>query len=245
MILTRWLCAGGLLALFTQQAAFARPITFTNSTTVIADYREGAMAELQVFYVPQHNVSFGIGQVQFEDDSSSVKHSVSYARFNFLARRWNFESAQANIFVWGGVGGAYLGGYTLQPDGSGAPSHDHGGPIPGDRPINVRSSLEVASNAGTQIDFETRRIYLSFKSDYFNSRLFWHRADTLQFGIAPYEHDANTLATWFVVSGRNYTGDMHKGQELAFLLRLFKKNTWLEAGATTDGKIQAMAMFSF
>jgi hypothetical protein len=32
---------------------------------------------------------------------------------------------------------------------------------------------------------------------------------------------------------------------LALLLRFFKKRTWLEAGATTDGKIQAMAMFSF
>jgi hypothetical protein len=237
--------AVGLSSLLFAQAASARPITFSNSTTVIADYREGVMSELQLFYVPQHNVSFGLGQVQFDDQGSDVKHSVSYARFNFLARRWNMAEAQANIFVWGGVGGAYLGGYTLEPDGSGAPSHDHGGPVPGDRAIKVPSSLDVAMNAGAQIDFETRRIYLSFKTDFFDSDIFWHRADTLQIGIAPYKHDANTLATWLVVSGRNYTGDMHKGQELAFLLRFFKKSTWLEAGATTDGKIQAMAMFSF
>ena len=122
MNLTGWVCAGGMSCLLFAQAASARPITFSNSTTVIADYREGVMAELQVFYVPQHNVSFDLGHVQFDDQGSDVKHSVSYARFNFLARRWNMAEAQANIFVWGGVGGAYLGGYTLEPDGSGAPS---------------------------------------------------------------------------------------------------------------------------
>jgi len=29
------------------------------------------------------------------------------------------------------------------------------------------------------------------------------------------------------------------------LLRLFKGNTWIEAGATTDGKLQAMFMVNF
>jgi hypothetical protein len=241
MNLTRWLCAGGLLGLFAEQAAQARPITFTNSTTVIADYREGAMAELQVFYVPKHNVSFGLGHVELDDGNTGVSHSVSYARLNFLARRWNFERAQANIFVWGGVGGAYLAEWDLS-NGAPPPGHNHGEAPEGSAILPSR--VDVAWNAGAQVDYETRRIYVSFKTDHFDSPLFWHRADTLQFGIAPYEHDANTLATWFVVSGRNYQGT-HEGQELAFLLRFFKKNTWLEAGATTDGTIQAMAMFSF
>jgi hypothetical protein len=242
MNLARWLLAGGLLGLCAAQVAQARPITFTDSTTVIADFREGAMADLQVFYVPQHNVSFGLGHVQLDDSGTGVKHSVSYARLNFLARRWNYERAQANIFVWGGVGGAYLASWNLE-NGAPPPEHNHGEAPPGSSVIPSR--LDTAWNAGAQIDYETRRIYLSFKTDVFDSNLFWHRADTLQFGIAPYEHDANTLATWFVISGRNYAGDMHEGQELAFLLRFFRKNTWLEAGATTEGKIQAMAMFSF
>jgi hypothetical protein len=29
------------------------------------------------------------------------------------------------------------------------------------------------------------------------------------------------------------------------LLRLFKDGTWVEAGVTNDGKLQAMAMFNF
>ena len=40
-------------------------------------------------------------------------------------------------------------------------------------------------------------------------------------------------------------GDLYDGVETALLLRLFKGGTWVELGATTDGKVQAMAMFNF
>jgi hypothetical protein len=64
-------------------------------------------------------------------------------------------------------------------------------------------------------------------------------------GVAPYKHDYATLATWFVVQAREYTGEIHSGTEWAFLLRLFKRGAWIEAGPTTDGKVQAMFMFNF
>jgi hypothetical protein len=157
------------------------------------------------------------------------------------------EGAQANVFLWGGLGNAYLGDRLISPALPGAPpsEHDHGPPPATPQPLLFPSRQSFSYNAGGQIDYETRRLYVSFKTDLHDSDLFWHRADTLQFGIAPYEHDTNSLATWLVISGRMYSGDMHSGEELALLLRFFKKRTWLEAGATTDGRIQAMAMFSF
>jgi hypothetical protein len=124
------------------------------------------------------------------------------------------------------------------PDG-----HSHGGtadPLTGEVPATNVSTY----NVGGQIDFETHRFYSSFSTDLFDSAVFWHRADTLQVGFSPYRHDANGLATWLIVSGRNYSG-VYEKSELAFLIRLFRKRTWLEAGATTDGKIQALAMFNF
>ena len=108
----------------------------------------------------------------------------------------------------------------------------------------MESQKASSYNVGGQIDYETRRIYVSLKTDLHHSDLFRHRADTLQFGIAPYEHDTNTLATWLVISGRNYDGDMHEDTEVALLLRFFRKQVWFEAGATLDGKVQAMVMFS-
>jgi len=241
----RWGYAAAFTALLLAPALQARPIVFARSTMAMAEYRDGSMSEAQVFYAPEHWLSVGLGYMELDDGGTNVRHSVSYARLNLLAKRWNMAGAQANVFVWGGLGNAYLGGWTYLPSQPPPSGHDHGPPIDSPDPVVVPSRQSFSYNAGGQIDYETRRIYVSFKTDLHDSDLFWHRADTLQFGIAPYEHDTNTLATWFVISGRNYTGDMHEDTELAFLLRFFKKRAWLEAGATTEGKIQAMAMFSF
>jgi hypothetical protein len=231
-----------LLALFlTAHAQAERPIGFARSTNVMLDYREDTMSEAQIFYAPEQWFSFGLGYSELTTDISA-KHSITYARLNLLAKRWNMESAQANIFGWVGVGSIYIGPYNVLVDGV-PEGHNHGGtpdPTTGDVPAANVSTY----NVGGQIDFETHRFYSSFSTDFFDSAVFWHRADTLQIGFSPYRHDANGLATWLIVSGRNYSG-VYEKSELAFLLRLFKKRVWLEAGATTEGKIQALAMFNF
>jgi hypothetical protein len=239
-----WLC---ICALTMGSLAHSRPIVFARSATIMADYREGALSEAQLFYAPTHYLSFGVGRADLSNDFMPASHSVTYARLNLLVHRWNMEEAQANFFVWGGAGAAYVGEYTALATAPSAPpsEHDHGGPPPPSAGGLVRALNGFSYHAGGQVDFETRRFYSSFKTDFFDSNLFWHRADTLQFGISPYKHGVDSLAAWLIVSGRKYSGDMHEGEELALLLRFFKKASWIEAGATTDGKIQAMAMFSF
>ena len=197
--------------------AEAKPIAYAKGTTVMAEYGAGTMNELQLFYAPRYFYSAGIGHLALQSDLDSRTRDVTYARLNYLARRWNGEGSQGNVFLWGGAGQAHVGG-----DGG-----------------------IFAWNAGAQADYETRRLYASVKTDFHDSSAFSHRIDTLQLGIAPYEHDYDTLATWFVVQGRRYTGEIHDGTEWALLLRFFKRNTWIEAGATTDGNVQAMLMFNF
>jgi hypothetical protein len=199
-------------------AATGKPIAFSDGTTVMAEYGAGTMKEAQVFYAPKYFYSVGAGYLELQNDRDSRRREISYARANYLAKRWNMESAQANVFVWGGAGQAYS-----------SESNDH----------------SFAWNTGAQIDYETRRVYASLKTDLHHSSDFDQRIDTLQLGIAPYEHDFDTLATWFVVQGRNFTGDIHEGDEWALLLRLFKRGAWIEAGVTDDGKLQAMAMVNF
>lgn len=196
----------------------AKPIAFSNGTTVMAEYGAGTMNEAQVFYAPKYFYSIGADYLELESDIDGRRREITYARVNYLPKRWNLESAQANVFVWGGAGQAYV-----------SETNDH----------------TFAWNAGGQVDYETRRIYSSLKTDLHRSNVFSHRVDTLQLGIAPYEHDIDTLATWLVVQGRNYTGGIHDGVEWALLLRLFKGGAWIDVGATTDGKLQAMAMVNF
>jgi hypothetical protein len=216
MNLTKWLSAGA--SMIACASSLAKPIAFADGTTVMAEYGAGTMNEAQIFYAPKYFWSLGLGYTELDSDVADKRREIAYARANYLVKRWNLESAQANVFTWGGAGSAYT---------------------------SETNDRELTWNAGAQVDYETRRIYSSLKTDFFGSSAFSHRVDTLQLGIAPYEHDFDTLATWFVVQGRRYSGEIHDGTEWALLLRLFKKGGWVEAGVTDDGKLQAMAMVNF
>lgn len=198
--------------------AMAKPIAFADGTTVMAEYGAGTMHELQIFYAPRYDYSLGGGHTDFVSDVNGHREHINYARLNWLAQRWNLDDAQANIFVWGGAGSAT------------------GNRFDGNR---------LTGNAGLQMDYETRRVYASLKTDLQRSSEFSDRIDTLQLGIAPYKHDYGGLATWFVFQARHYTGELYSGIESAALLRLFKGGAWIEAGVTNHGKVQAMAMFNF
>ena len=234
--------AAALLAMSWAYPLTARPIVFAHSTTVMAEYTEDAMWEAQLFYAPRYNLSYGLGHLEIGHDPNNEQR-ITYARLNFLAKRWNLEAAQANVFVWGGGGTVHVTDWVPEVPGAPGGGHDHGDGEP-TVPGYQRTRADYVWNAGAQVDYETRRIYTSLKTDAYHSPIFDHRSDTLQFGIAPYKHDTNTLATWLVVSATRHSGDSHEGDELAFLLRFFKKRTWIEAGATTDGQFRARAMFS-
>lgn len=209
------LCGLLLLPLTTLDA---KPVAFAGGTTVMAEHGAGTMNELQAFYAPTHRYSAGAGYLQLDSDVDGRSRDIAYLRLNYLARRWNYAAAQANVFVWGGIGGAS--------------GNDFGGQV-------------LAGNAGAQADYETRRVYASLKTDFHDSRNFTHRIDTLQLGVAPYEHEYDQVAIWGVIQARTYTGDLYRGTEWAALLRAFKGGAWLEAGVTEDGKVQAMLMFNF
>jgi hypothetical protein len=200
------------------QDAHGKPIAYANGTTVMGEYGAGTMNEVQAFYAPSYRYSIGGGHLSLQSDLDDTTRDITYARVNWLPRRWNMEAAQANTFVWASAGRAHIG---------------------------ETGDNEFAWNVGGQIDYETRRVYASLRTDLHEGDSYSHRIDTLQLGVAPYEHDYRTLAVWFVVQGRQYTGGLHDGTEWAALLRLFKRNAWLEAGVTREGRLQAMLMFNF
>jgi hypothetical protein len=214
--LRRMTCALALAAL--PLAAQAKPIAFAHGTTVMAEYGAGTMTELQAFYAPSYRYSFGGGHLALDGELDDRTRDITYLRVNYLPKRWNLPSAQANVFVWGGIGRASAG--------------DDGSDL-------------TTWNAGGQIDYETRRVYASLRTDHHESSAFSHRIDTLQLGLAAYPHETNGLAVWFVVQAREMTGGLTDGTEVAALLRLFRRNAWVEAGLTQDGKLQAMVMFNF
>lgn len=229
-----------LATLLPTERATARPILYSYSTTVMAEYAEDVMRDVQISYAPGHYVAFGLGHLQLDGGGPGVDHEINFARLNLLVKRWNLEGAQSNVFIWGGAGRSSI---TIAADALGTTGHNHGGAVNTGEAVTFN---ETAGNIGGQIDYETRRIYTSFATDSQFAASFTHRMDTLQFGIAPYEHEVNGLATFFIVSATKYSGNLQKEEtQVAVLLRMFKKSLWVEAGATTDGKPQARLMFTF
>ena len=211
-------CALAGLAIGPPVPALAKPIAFAHGTTVMGEYGGDTMQEFQVFYAPRYFFSAGGGHLTLDSDVDGRSRDITYGRVNWLVKRWNLEGAQGNVFAWGGLGRAS---------------------------ISEDDRTRTTWNAGAQADYETRGVYTSLKFDYFESSAFEHRIDTLQLGVAPYEHEYDGLATWIVVQARRYTGQIHSGTEYALLLRLFKQGAWIEAGPTGDGKLQVMVMFSY
>lgn len=217
MSLFRWLgaCALGLAA----TGVAAKPIAYARGWTVMAEYGADRMIEAQAFYAPQYWWSAGAGWAAFKAENGRYEHRVTYTRANALVRRWNLPAAQANVFAWGGFGGASGSDFE---------------------------GTELAVNAGFQVDYETRRVYTAARSDWQYSGVFSHRVDTVQFGWAPYAHDYETLATWLLVQGRYMTGELSDdGIEPSLMLRFFRGPAWLELGSTFEGRVQAMLMFNF
>lgn len=214
--------ASACVLLLAAPTAEAKPIAFGEGNTLMYEYGAGTMQEAQAFYAPRPWYSVGVAYLHLEADDESFSRDIMYTRFNYLVKRWNLPKAQGNIFAWGGIGAARGSDF----DGT-----------------------KATPNAGLQADYETRRVYASLKTDWQQSSAFAHHIGTVQLGVAPYEHDYDTVATWFVVQAREYSGGIFSGVEYAALLRLFRAtrhgSAWLEAGATQDGKLQAMLMINF
>jgi hypothetical protein len=208
----------GLLLFAASAALQAKPIAFQGGSTLMFEYGAGTMQEAQFFYAPSYWYSLGGGHLRIDADDDSFSRDITYLRGNLLVKRWNLPRAQANVFTWGSLGSAS---------------------------ISEERDRVFASNLGAQADYETLRVYSSLRTDWHHSTDFDHRIDTLQLGWAPYPHDYTRLATWLVFQARHYTGGIYEGVETAALLRFFKGNTWVEAGITNDGKLQAMFMFNF
>ena len=206
-------------------SASAKPIAFADGTTLMHE-RNINMLESQAFYAPTYWWSVGPGFLRLTSDDKLKRREIGYAQFNYLVKRWNQPQAQGNVFAFGGVGNAK--------------STDTGGPLTGG---------DTVWRYGAQGDYETRSLYTSLKMDGYRTSRFSHRIDTFQIGFAPYEHDYEDLATWFVLQLRNYTGGLRDPAaarlEQTALVRLFRGPVWVELGVNRDRHTQFMIMYNF
>lgn len=184
--------------------AFGRPVGFQGAFSLISENRP--MRNQQIFhYSPHHRFSLGVRHLRFEQNSIDINAGLAQAAV--IVKRWNTNKFQANIYAYGGIGGAVY---------------------------NSESGLTYMS--GVQADAEDRRLYSYFRFTNFLSskfeNLFAYRA---RVGIAPYLADYDEINSWVMLQYDFQPGQSAE-HRLSPFVRLFYRNFLLELGSSTRGE---------
>lgn len=170
---------------------------------------------LSYTYSPSFRWSGSVGRLHVDDLQTAGDSRLDYVRVSHLVKRWNGPASQGNAFIWGGLG---------------------------HRRTDVASGTE--RHLGLQLDWETRRVYTSVISEWHGGAGPDYRLDAVALGWAPYEHDLDRMATWFVVKGMRTQGALDDDWKPVGVLRLFTARWWLEVGADGDGQPVANLMLN-
>lgn len=207
----------GLLALAgaaSTAPALARPVSYAGGHMLMADHQAN-MDQWSYTYSPSFRWAASAGVLRIEALERSDTLELGYVRAARLLHRWNLPSAQANAFAWGGLG-------------EGRTAVDTG----------------LARHVGLQLDYETRRVYTSLVTELHEGNGWSHRIDTASLGWAPYAHDVDRVATWFVLKGTRTSNAIDDDVKPAAVLRLFTTRWWFEVGADADGRPLANLMLN-
>ena len=90
----------------------ARPISYAGGHMLMVEH-EPDVDRFSYTYSPSHRWSVSAGGVRADGLQRTDELELGYVRTSRLLHRWNLPAAQANAFVWGGVGQ----GHTALGDG--------------------------------------------------------------------------------------------------------------------------------
>ena len=167
------------------------------------------MNEFKAHYSVHHRLSLGVHAISF--DSSSM----IMAQTNALLGRWNAEGAQANLYLFSGLGVAQSG-----------------------------SSEGLGAHFGFQADWETRRWYLQASVDgYFQDNPIHMMRSRV--GFAPYLGAYNDVHTWLMLQTTVMNASGQSSFSYLPLVRFFKNNVLIELGSNFSSRYLITAMVHF
>jgi hypothetical protein len=188
---------------FAPVLAGAHPIPFKDAIAVTS-LNQSFQSDASVSYSFNRRAAIGARFLRF--DEGGHKSSMIAPQLNFLAKRWNGEGFQSNIYTAIAVGPASYNG------------HEHSA---------ILTALEA--------DAETRKLYVSGKAEKMwtgEGHDSWHLVSRV--GAAPYVANFTQLATWIMVQ-YDYNPLLRGWDKVTPLVRMFYKSYLWEAGVSTDG----------
>lgn len=187
------------------QVAAAHPTSYKGAIGLMS-YNTPKMNEILLTYSLEHNFAFAATYLR---DSNSEFY---IPRLNFLAKRWNNDTSQGNLYISGGAGYEKFNSE------------------------NYRVQL-----AEVVADWEDREYYIYFDHLYLNRENELNPAiaqkhynhSKLRLGTAPFLADYEDLNVWFILQGEKHLDD--KKIEMTQFLRFYMKNTLWEIGVGFNG----------
>lgn len=202
MALKWWLIS---LTLGLSSSLWAHPTSYKGALGLMS-YNTPEMNEILLTYSLEHN--FAVAATYLRDSKSEFY----IPRLNYLAKRWNNEDSQGNLYLSAGAGVEKFD------------SKSHG----------VKLAELVA-------DWESRKYYVYFDHLYLDrendenvllpNKFYNH--SRLRVGTAPFLADYSDLNIWLILQGEKHLDEDQI--EMTQFLRFYMKNVLWEVGARFDG----------
>ncbi len=193
---------------FAASAAPARPVSYKGGWVLEGKFDIDSYWGI-VHYSPESWISFGSRTEYFKDGWLFTGGQV-----NLLAKRWNHEKWQANVFVKSGVGLV-----TTTDRGN--------------------NKQDIAAFTGFSADWEDRRYFIMYENNYMYAGGIESFFDQkVRLGVAPYIGDFGDIHTWLMLDlkckiSRGKTPDFN----IVPLVRFFKGPIMAEAGSSVKGDV--------
>jgi len=200
------------ISLFLAATAAAHPVAFQGARQLMFG-TTGSVQNFELYQSYSAQAAWGLHAMRFEDHHDEIFAAIQH---NWLLKRWNLPSAQANIYTGIGAGVAWEEGGDTGPAGIGF----------------------------FRADYETRRIYTAFDAKLVGSSDVSRGVFSAEVGIAPYKAEFDQLNTWLIFQVEHVTG-MEDKFELIPKVRFFKGPYFLELGSTLRGQPVVNFMIHF
>ncbi len=207
-------CVSALV--FGAGAAVAAPMGFKGSVMAMGDFSPN-WREAWANYAFTARDAMGAGGLYMRSDDETRSRTMAELNYTRLLQRWNLEDAQANVWLFAGIGSIR--------------GNDFAGP-------------KFAYAPGVQVDYETTRVYVAATARLYRASGLNHDFGSLRAGFSFFEADYDEVQPWLLVEARRMRGLSDK-TEITPMLRLIHNRYFVELGVNTDRQARASFMYVF
>lgn len=161
--------------------------------------------------------AIGVEGIAMRSDDQLLNRQALSLTYTRLAKRWNMPEAQANVWLFAGLGTIKGNGFANQ---------------------------QTLYSPGVQVDYETTRVYVAATARLYRASGINHDYASVRAGFSFYEAGYEESQPWLVVEARRMRG-LSDRTEITPMLRLISSRYFLEAGVSNQRQVRFNFMYTF